>query len=151
MPSVGSHLPKAKNGGTWKGWTNFWGKHNGTWKKPLSVHVKSAGSWVKVWDERPQLTITNNTYFYAFDPDRTLCTTFFTVYANGFNATITATANTGYGGEIASGPGGPVSADGTLSSQVSAYYPYIYGDNSILYPTITVTNASGSVTKQYGN
>jgi len=148
MPSVNSHLTKAKNSGTWKAWTNFWGKHNGTWKKPLSVHVKSGGAWVKVWDERPTLTITSNSRSFSNEVGpETIFTTNFTLVANGFNTTTSATS----GGVETVVNGGTVAAGSSSTGSAYARYTSDLADNSSYYPTITTTNVSGTVVKQYSN
>jgi hypothetical protein len=143
MPAVGSHSPQARSGGSWKGWSNFWGRHNGTWKKPLSVHVRSGGSWVKVWDERP--TITNITTSYVTvpasppEPETTSYYKNFTISANGFQTSITSNDPTGFGVTISQTT---INADNTVNVTTETYD--IGGYNASKFPTITASNASGS-------
>lgn len=129
MPSVGSHSPQSKFSNTWKAWTNFWAKHNGSWKKPLGVYVKQNGNWVKVWDERPTVSSVS-TYFYFNNP--------FYYNIKNFNFATNGFATSIY---VDGGFQETVAADTTAyrSYGKASYYPYDY-------PTITLTNASGSVT-----
>lgn len=157
MPKVGSQSPQAKLSGVWKAWTNCWAKHSGSWKKPLSVHVKSGGSWVKVWDERPVLTITNNTRVITGtlqDPYTTF-TTYFTVEANGFNTTITCLENpNGYPTGVLTVSS--VSANDTVTGSASVTVNQYLSQDPIsqydfIFAPIQASNSSGSVTKQYYN
>ena len=145
MPAVGSNNPQARQGGSWKGWSNFWAKHSGTWKKPLSVHVRSGGSWVKVWDERPAVTSgPTNTYFLdnnAFPPIH-YYTKSFTIQSNGFQTTMSATSPSGI---VSFNQSTTVSANTSqftevVSEQIGGSY------DSSGWPTVTATNSSGSIT-----
>ncbi len=141
MPSVGSHSPQARSGGSWKGWSNFWGRHNNTWKKPLSVFVRSGGTWVKVWDERPSITNISTSHFT--DTGSIPVTTFyyknFTVNSNGFQTTLTSNDPTGLGVDFSQTT---VNADTTanVTTETSEFGTY----NPAKFPTITASNASGS-------
>lgn len=142
MPSVGSHLTRAKHLSTWKAWSNFWARHNNTWKKPLSVFVKRNGSWVKVWDERPSITNLTTSAFYdegAFPPATTYYKNF-TVNANGFQTTLSSNDPTGFGVTISQTV---VNANTSVNVTTETY---AFGPpNPSYYPTITATNTSGSV------
>lgn len=144
MPSVGSNNPQARQGGTWKSWSNFWGRHNGSWKKPLSVHVRHNGSWVKVWDERPSISSLSNTYFLdsnAFPPIH-YYTKSFTIQSNGFQTTMTATSPSGI---VSFNQSTTVNADTSqFTEAVSQQIGGSYDPNG--WPTVTATNASGSIT-----
>jgi hypothetical protein len=90
MPAVGSQNPRARYNGTWKTWSKFWAKHSGAWKRPISVFVKSGGSWVEVYDEAP--TVANVAkQVINFNPGtgQYVTQTNFTLYANGFQTSIT--------------------------------------------------------------
>lgn len=143
MPSVASHLTRARNSGTWKSWSNFWARHAGVWKKPLSVFVRRNGVWVKVWDERPSITNVTTSYFYdagAFPPATTYYKNF-TIQANGFVATITSNDPTGFGVTISQ-----TTVNANTSANVTTE-TFAFGSfNPAYYPTITATNTSGSVT-----
>ena len=140
MPAVGSHNTKAQNSGTWKSWSNFWGKHSGTWKKPLGVYVKSSGSWVKVWDERP--SITNVATSYNTDTNAFPVVTYyyknFTVASNGFQTTLTSNDPTGLGVTFSQTT---VNADTTANVTTDTF---AFGTfDAANYPTITASNSSG--------
>ena len=139
MPKVGSQNPQAKSGGTWKGWSNFWGRHSGIWKKPLSVHVRSGGSWVKVWDERP--VITNVSTFLFDEGELYYAYKYATISANGFDTTVTGSYSGGGGGSFGEITPTSISANGTAS--VTAFNNIAYG-YPVVYPDIQATNASGS-------
>lgn len=130
MPAVGSHSPKAYQGGSWKNWSKFFARHSGSWKRPISVHVKSGGAWVKVYDERPFLSIQSRNSF--FDGDAWVNQTYFSVSANGFQTTISYSHTT---------ETNTVNVDETTGSilvqnRTSSPYQYVF---------ITATNSSGSV------
>lgn len=146
MPSVASHLTRARNSGVWKFWSNFWARHNGVWKKPLSVFVRRNGAWVKVWDERPELISTGTGYYT--DENVIPITTYYyksgTFNANGFQSTVTATSPSLFGATILSPNPTTVAANSTsvfvnVESSTFGYYDPAY------FPTVTITNASGSV------
>lgn len=144
MPSVGSHSPQARLSNTWKNWSNFWGRHNGSWKKPLSVHVRHNGSWVKVWDERPAASGVTNTYFVDTNalPVVHYYTKSFTIQANGFQTTLSASFPTGDG---AFNQSTTVNADNSQFTEAVTYQTGgTYDANN--WPTVTATNASGSIT-----
>lgn len=143
MPAVGSHVPQAKNGGTWKNWSKFFAKNGGIWKRPLSVHVKSGGSWVKVYDERPVITNVTTSYVEdTSDPFNPFTTYYknFTVAANGFQTTLT-----GSGGlsEVTFSQT-TINVDDTVSVTSSSG---TYGDyDPANMHTVTATNSSGTAT-----
>lgn len=144
MPAVGSHAVSAKLSSTWKSWSNFWARHSGTWKKPLGVYVKSGGSWVKIWDERPVITNVVTSYVYdpnTFPPSYTYSKNF-TINANGFTADLTYTGPGAFGTSFSQTT---VSADNTANVTTETFQ--LGGSyDPAQYPTITATNASGSVT-----
>lgn len=134
MPAFGSHVPQARLSGVWKNWSKFFARHNGSWKRPVSVHVRSGGSWVKVYDERPVVTssVTRNPQFINGEYYNSIL---FSVQSNGFESTVSSSnANGGlYPSTIAIDTEAQVSA-----VKISPFF----GD----YPTVTITNSSGSVT-----
>lgn len=144
MPSVGSHSPQARFSGAWKAWSNFWARHNGSWKKPLSVHVRHNGSWVKVWDERPTVSGVSNSYSVdnnAFPPMH-YYTKSFTIQSNGFQTTMSATSPSGIV-DFYNSP--TVNANTSQFTQVvSTQIGGSYDPSG--WPTVTATNASGSIT-----
>lgn len=145
MPSVGSHVPKAKDSGTWKSWSNFWAKHSGSWKKPLGVYVKSGGSWVKVWDERPTITLVERVYYtYPYAPGLyfSVFGLKFTVSANGFDTSLSSSVTEQPSPSSVSAN----TTSGTIS--VGVQYNGYYTDDPAKYPIITATNASGTSTLQ---
>ena len=143
MPSVGSHVPQAKEAGSWKNWSKFWAKDGGTWKRPLAVHVKSGGSWVKVWDERPVITNVTTSYFTdTSDPFVPITTYYknFTVAANGFETTLTGSSI----GNNVSFSQTTVSIDSTVNITSSSAWVGVY-DSANMH-TVTATNSSGAAT-----
>lgn len=141
MPSVGSHVPQAKDAGTWKNWSKFWAKDGGTWKRPISVFVKSGGSWVEVWDEVP--VITNVTTSYSTDTSDPFVpvTTYnknFTVAANGFETTLTSSPS---GATFSQST---ISVDGTVAVTSSRAVVGDYDPANM--HTVTATNSSGTAT-----
>lgn len=147
MPSVASHLTRARNSGTWKSWSNFWARHAGVWKKPLSVFVRRNGVWVKVWDERPVFVTTNTTYF---EDTNTIpvTTTYYktgTFNANGFSTTLTASTTSQFGVIINSPNPTTVAANSSNVNFSVETYEFGYY-NAAYFPTVTITNASGSAT-----
>lgn len=144
MPAVGSNTTSAKLSSTWKSWSNFWAKHSDTWKKPLGVYVKNGGSWVKIWDERP--SITNVVTSYVYDPNTFppsyIYSKNFTVNANGFNTSLSATTPNPLGTSLSQTS---VSANNT--ADVTTETIQLGGSyDPAQYPTITATNSSGSET-----
>jgi len=134
MPKVGSQNPQARDAGSWKGWSKFWARHDGSWKRPLSVFVKSGGSWVEVWDETP--TVSGVSTYIVDTGELWLAYKTATVAANGFTTSVTSNAN---GGLTTSS----ISVDVSMTIQAFNYIQYF---QQITYPSITVTNSSGSVT-----
>lgn len=134
MPAFGSHVPQARLSGAWKNWSKFFARHNGSWKRPVSVHVKSSGSWVKVYDERP--TVTSVSTNLVDDGEVYFAYKYGVVSANGFAVTVTSNANNGFS---------PTSISVDNTTGVTAVNIINYWEQ-IVYPTVTVTNASGSVT-----
>lgn len=142
MPAVGSNSTQARNGGVWKAWSNFWARHNGTWKKPLSVFARRNGVWVKVWDERPSISNVQTNFIYdggAFPPATSYYKTF-NINSNGFQTNITSNDPTGFGVSISQTVIGA-----NVVTQVFTE-TYAFGSpNPSFYPTITASNASGTV------
>lgn len=141
MPAVGSHVPQARNGGTWKNWSKFFARDGGTWKRPLSVHVRSGGSWVKVYDERPVITNVTTSYFTDTSDPFVPVTTYyknFTVAANGFQTTLTGT------GLSLSFSQTTVNVDEVAN--VTSQSVLIGDYNPANMHSVTATNASGSQT-----
>lgn len=130
MPAVGSHVPQARNAGSWKNWSKFWAKDGGIWKRPVAVHVKSGGSWVKVWDERPVAT-NISTEIIDFGTGSYINTKTYTIAANGFDTSVYE--------------------DGVLANTVSADTSQTLSSTKVSgtsgdYPVITATNSSASIT-----
>jgi len=142
MPTVGSHLTRAKQGGVWKAWSNFWAKHAGVWKKPLSVHVKSGGSWVKVWDERPSVTGVSTSWFTDYSDFLPVTYYFknFTISANGFDTTLTGTSPSGSVNFSQTS----VTANNTVGVSSSSAWIGEYNPSNM--HTVTATNVSGNIT-----
>lgn len=149
MPSVASHLTRARNSGVWKSWSKFWARHNGVWKKPFSVFVRRNGVWVKIWDERPELISTGTSYYT--DESILPPTTFYyktgTFNSNGFSSTVTATAPGVLGATISSPNPTTVAANSEnvwifVETSNFGYYDPSY------FATVTITNACGSVSFQ---
>lgn len=143
MPAVGSHVPQAREAGSWKNWSKFWAKDGGTWKRPVAVHVKSGGSWVKVWDERPVITDVTTSYFEDTSDPFVPVTTYyknFTVAANGFETTLTGSG--GLSGVTFSQS--TISVDGTVAVTSSSGTVGTY--NPANMHTVTATNPSGTAT-----
>lgn len=142
MPAVGSNVPQAREGGTWKNWSKFFTRHNGSWKRPLSVHVKSGGSWVKVYDERP--VITNVSTNWYTDTSDFLPVTYyyknFTVAANGFETTLSGTSP----GNNVSFSQTTIAVDNTITVNSSSSWIGTY--DPVNMHTVTATNSSGSQT-----
>ena len=132
MPKVGFQNPQAKDGGTWKTWSKFWAKHSGSWKRPISVFVKSGGSWVEVYDETPVVTNVSRGVI-GFNPSTNLYTTQtnFTLYANGFQTSITVDGSFSRNEAVDS-----------VTSQSYAKFTYNPSD----FPFIAIANSSGSFT-----
>lgn len=143
MPAVGSNSLRAKLSETWKFWSKFWAKHDGAWKRPLSVFVKHNGSWVKVWDEKPEL-VSTSTYYQDIMGQFNRAWKVVTIKNNGFAATVTASVTDFFqpNPEVDVTPVS-IAIDDTV--QVSAYAQYI-GNYQGSFPSITITNASGSIT-----
>lgn len=134
MPAVGSHVPQARSGGTWKNWSRFFARHSNTWKRPVSVHVRSGGSWVKVYDERP--VITNVSTFYVDNGQGGVqaCKEA-DISANGFTTSV----STNIGGVDIS----TVNVDQTVRVFAFVLYPVgVFG----AFPTIIATNSSDTAT-----
>lgn len=144
MPAVGSNSPQARSGGAWKGWSNFWARHAGTWKKPLSVFARRNGVWVKVWDERPSISNVTTSFNYnaggSGEPPSTTYFKSFTVNANGFQTNITSNDPTGFGVSISQ----TVIGAGVTTTVFTETYD-LGSPNPSFYPTITASNASGTV------
>jgi hypothetical protein len=139
MPSVGSHVPQAKDAGTWKNWSKFWAKDGGTWKRPVSVFVKSSGSWVEVWDEVPVITIVETSYFTDTSNPFVPVTTYyknFTVAANGFQTTLT-----GSGVNFSQTT---INVDATVTVTSNSTSIGVYDPANM--HTVTATNSSGTAT-----
>ena len=134
MPAVGSHVPQAKEAGSWKNWSKFWAKDGGTWKRPVAVHVKSGGSWVKVWDERPVITNVSTSYVDN-GQGGVQAYKFATINANGFTTTVTTN-----GSSVS-----PETINIDNSATVTAVTFYDVGTFGP-FPSITVTNSSGTAT-----
>jgi hypothetical protein len=142
MPKVGSQNPQAKNAGSWKVWSKFWGKHNGSWKRPISVFVKSSGSWVEVWDETPVISNVTTSYFTDTSDPFVPVTTYyknFDVSANGFETTLTGSSI----GNNVSFSQTTISVDSTVSVTSSSGWIGVYDAGNM--HTVTATNASGAV------
>ena len=140
MPSVGSHLTRAKHAGVWKAWSKFWARHAGVWKRPLSVHVKSGGAWVKVYDERPVITNVTTSYFTDSSDPYVPVTTYyknFTVAANGFQTALTGSGNATFSQST-------IAIDDTVA--VTSQSAFVGVFNPALFHSVTATNSSGSVT-----
>lgn len=74
-------------------------------------------------------------------------TSHYVAVANGLVATFSATS-----GGIETTPGsGSIPAGTTIVNSVYARYEANLAENSTYYPTVTLTNAVGTVTKQYSN
>lgn len=141
MPAVGSHVPQAKNAGSWKNWSKFWAKNGGTWKRPVSVHVKSGGTWVKVYDERPVITDVTTSYSVDTSNPSVPFTTYnknFTVAANGFETTLTSSPS---GATFSQST---ISVDGTVAITSSRIVVGDYDPANM--HTVTATNSSGTAT-----
>lgn len=132
MPAVGSHVPQAKNGGSWKNWSKFWAKDGGTWKRPISVYVKSGGSWVEVYDETPNVVGSITRTVTPSGSTKWANTITFTAAANGFNCTVTS-LNTVSPSTI------------TADTQVTVTATKISNFTQD-YPIVTIANSSGSIT-----
>ena len=132
MPKVGFQNPQAKDGGTWKTWSKFWAKHSGSWKRPISVFVKSGGSWVEVYDETPVVTdIVTRVISYNPGTGEYVTQKNFTLYANGFQTSITVD--------------GSFSRNEAVDSVTSQSYAKLTYNPSD-YPIIAIANSSGSFT-----
>ena len=142
MPSVGSHIVKAKGSSVWKSWTNFWAKHSDTWKKPLAVYTKNGGSWVKVWDERPEVTLVSRTKTFKTENyvGYTEYTIVVSVKANGFNTTSGAYGPTGAVLYDYTASPETVTANATTNVTITGYALDWWGT----YPTVVCSNASGA-------
>ena len=146
MPVVGSEdgvTVNAKSGGTWKSWSAFWAKHSGTWKKPLGVYVKKSNNWVKVWDEKPVLTITSKNFSVSNNGDGTYThyyNSYFTIDTVNFDTTVSA--SNGVTPSPTSVTAGN-SASGSATRVIVVSSPFNQG----AYATITASNVSGSVSK----
>ena len=141
MPSVGSHVPQAREAGSWKNWSKFWAKDGGTWKRPLAVHVKSGGSWVKVWDERPVITSVTTSYVEDTSDPFVPVTTYnknFTVAANGFETTLTSSPS---GATFSQST---ISVDGVVAVTSSRSVVGLYDAGNM--HGVTATNSSGTAT-----
>lgn len=134
MPSVGSHVPQAKDSGSWKNWSKFWGKDGGTWKRPVSVHVKSGGAWVKVWDERPVVTNVS-TYTFDFGTGVYFNNKDFTLATNGF---VTTTSY--YDGDVNGGTSTASYSSDTINAVSTTRLDY----SPFTYPSVTVSNPSAT-------
>ena len=143
MPAVGSNTTSAKLSSVWKSWSNFWARHSGTWKKPLGVWVKRSGSWVKIWDERPSITNVATSYVYdpySFPPSYTYYKNF-TINANGFNVSLTATTPNPFGTSFSQ-----TTVNANTTANVTTETVQLGGSyDPAQYPTITAANASGQV------
>ena len=143
MPAVGSNAVSAKLSSTWKVWSNFWARHSGVWKKPLGVWVRRGGTWVKVWDERPSISNVATSYVYdpnTFPPSYVYYKNF-TINANGFNASLTATTPSPFGTSFSQ-----TTVNANVVANVTTETFQLGGSyDPAMYPTITASNSSGQV------
>lgn len=134
MPAFDSHVPQAKEAGSWKNWSKFWAKDGGTWKRPVAVHVKSGGSWVKVYDERPIINSASG-FYVDTGSGGVLAYKQASISANGFTTSVTTNGDSV---DVSS-----IAVDNTTTvTAVKVYDVGYFGP----YPTITATNSSGYAT-----
>lgn len=142
MPAVGSNAPKARLSGTWKSWSDVWGKHGGSWKKPIQVYAKSGGTWKEVWNARP--IVSGVTWSSGYNSNLGIWLTSFSasVNANGYSTTVTSTVSGG-------GSSGWVTPTTVSSSATAESIGGTVGSDSGVVLTVVVSNAYGSETYTY--
>ena len=93
----------------------------------------------------PVLQLGSKSRFYSFEEnEETIFTTDYIAVANGLVTTFSATS-----GGVETTPGsGSIPAGTKAVSNVYARYLGNLADNPSYYPTVTLTNAAGTVTKQ---